>query len=118
MIVEMTSMAVGRGNGALHSLPQHVRQQTAQDYARAAPGIYNLPNTWQDLSPHLSSISFPTLVVWGERDQTLLPASFPKLVNAMPRAIGKRMPAGHALHQSNAAEFNQMVKDFLKDVSK
>ena len=118
MIVEMTSMAVGRGNGALHSLPQHVRLQTAQDYARAAPGIYNLPNTWQDLSPHLPSISFPTLVVWGERDQTLLPASFPRLVNAMPRAIEKRIRAGHALHQSNAAEFNQMVKDFLKEVSK
>jgi pimeloyl-ACP methyl ester carboxylesterase len=117
MIVDMTSMAMGRINGGLHSLPERVRAQTALDYARAAPGIYNVPNTWQDLTPYLPSISFPTLVVWGDRDQTLLPTSFPKLVSVMPRAEGKSMPAGHALHQSNAVEFNQMVKEFLRDVA-
>lgn len=115
MIVDMTSMAMGRGNGVLHALPEHIRAQTARDYARAAPGIYNVPNTWQDLTPHLPSISLPTLVVWGDRDQTLLPAFFPKLVNAMPRAVGKCMQAGHILHQSNVEEFNQMVKEFLRE---
>jgi pimeloyl-ACP methyl ester carboxylesterase len=113
MIVDMTSMAMGHSNGALHSLPERVRAQTAQDYARTAPGVYNLPNTGQDLTPHLPSISFPTLVIWGERDQTLLPASFPKLVSAMPRAVGKDMRGGHVPHQTNPGEFNQMVKEFL-----
>jgi pimeloyl-ACP methyl ester carboxylesterase len=117
MIVDVTSIAMGRASGAWHALPSNVRLQTAQDYARAAPGIYNLPNTWEDLTPHLPSITFPTLVVWGERDQTLLPASFPRLVDAMPRAIGKRVRAGHALHQSNALEFNQMVREFLREIS-
>ena len=113
MIVDMTSVAMGRGNGALHSLPERVRVQTTHDYVRAAPGIYNVPNTGEDLTPYLSSISSPTLVVWGDRDQTLSPASFPQLVDAMPRAIGRALRAGHVPHQTNAGEFNQMVKEFL-----
>lgn len=117
MVVDMTSIAMGRSNGALHSLPEHVRAQTARDYARTAPGVYNVPNTGKDLTPHLPSISFPTLVVWGNRDQTLLPASFPKLVSAMPRATGRPMRAGHVPHQSNIGEFNQMVKEFLEEVA-
>jgi len=115
MIVDMTSMALGNSSGALHSLPERVRAQTALDYMRAAPGIYNVPNTGEDLTPYLPSISFPTLVVWGDRDQTLAPASFPKLESAMPRAVGKSIRAGHTPHQSNAGEFNQMVKEFLQD---
>jgi pimeloyl-ACP methyl ester carboxylesterase len=117
MIVDMTSMAIGRSNGALHSLPERVRAQTALDYARTAPGVYNLPHTGQDLTPHLPSISFPTLVVWGDRDQTLRPASFLTLVSAMPRAVGKYVSAGHVPHQSNVGEFNQLVKEFLKEVT-
>jgi pimeloyl-ACP methyl ester carboxylesterase len=113
MIVDVTSMALGHSSGALHSLPERVRAQTAHDYVRAAPGIYNVPNTGADLTPHLPSISFPTLIVWGDRDQTLSPASFPKLVDAMPRAVGKAIHAGHAPHQSNSEEFNQLVKEFL-----
>lgn len=113
MIVDMTSIALGHGSGAVHSLPERVRAQTVQDYVRAAPGIYNLPNTGEDLTPYLPFISFPTLVVWGDRDQTLLPASFPKLVNAMPHAIGRSIRAGHVPHQTHAGEFNQMVKEFL-----
>ena len=116
MIVDMTSMAIGHSRSALHSLPERVRAQTALDYARTAPGVYHVPNTGEDLTPHLPSISFPTLVVWGDRDQTLSPASFPKLVSAMPRAVGKSIHAGHVPHQSNPEEFNQMVKEFLREV--
>jgi len=116
MIVDMASMALGHSTGALHSLPERVRAQTALDYARTAPGVYHVPNTGEDLTTYLSSISFPTLVVWGDRDKTLSPASFPKLVSAMPRAVGKSMHAGHVPHQSNPEEFNQLVKEFLRDV--
>ena len=113
MIVDMTSMAIGHSRGALHSLPERVRAQTALDYARTAPGVYHVPNTGEDLTQHLPSISFPTLVIWGDRDQTLSPASFPKLVSAMPRAVGKSIHAGHVPHQSNPEEFHQIVKEFL-----
>jgi pimeloyl-ACP methyl ester carboxylesterase len=116
LVVDLTSMAMGHSTGALHSLPERVRAQTALDYARTAPGVYHVPNTGEDLTPYLPSILFPTLVVWGDRDQTLAPASFPKLVESMPRAVGKSMQAGHVPHQSNPEEFREMVKAFLRGV--
>lgn len=113
-IVDVTSRAMGHSAGALHSLPQRIRAQTALDYTRTAPGVYNIPSVLADLTEHLPSISCPTLVVWGEHDQTLAPSSFPRLVNAMPHATGKSIRAGHVPHQSNADEFNAAVLEFLK----
>lgn len=112
-IVDVTSRAMRHSAGALHSLPEHVRAQTALDYTRTAPGVYNIPNVLADLTEYLPAISVPTLVVWGDRDQTLAPSSFPKLVEAMPRAEGKPIRAGHVPHQSNAKEFNETVIHFL-----
>jgi len=114
LIVDMSSVAMGNGTGALHSLPESVRAQTAIDYGRTSPGVYNIINTSRDLNDDLSSLSFPTLVIWGEKDQTLSPSSFPKLVNRMPRATGKILRAGHVPHQSNMEEFNQIVIEFLR----
>jgi len=116
-IVDMSSIAMGHSTGAIHSLPEKIRAQTALDYTRTASGVYNVLNNAQDLSEHLASISIPSLVVWGDKDQTLAPASFDKLVNQMPRAVGKFIRAGHVPHQSNSGEFNQMAIDFLKSIS-
>jgi pimeloyl-ACP methyl ester carboxylesterase len=117
LIVDMTSLAMGHSSGGLHSLPERVRAQTALDYTRTAPGVYNVINTNVDLNGNLSSISIPTLVVWGEKDQTLAPASFSKLVNKMPRATGRSLRAGHVPHQSNPEEFNQIAIEFLKSLA-
>ncbi|HEX5837241.1 MAG TPA: alpha/beta hydrolase [Anaerolineales bacterium] len=114
LIVDVTSLAMGHSSGALHSLPERVRAQTALDYTRTAPGVYNVINSQVDLNGNLSSISHPTLVVWGEKDQTLAPSSFSKLVNKMPRARGRSLRAGHVPHQSNADEFTPIVLEFLK----
>jgi pimeloyl-ACP methyl ester carboxylesterase len=116
-IVDMTSVIMGNGTGAVHSLPEKVRAQTAFDYGRTAPGVYNIINTSWDLNGNVSSLSFPTLVIWGDRDQTLSPASFPKLVKQMPRATGKVLRAGHVPHQTNTEEFNQIVMEFLRSIS-
>jgi pimeloyl-ACP methyl ester carboxylesterase len=113
VVVDVTSVGMGHSSGALHSLPEHIRAQTALDYTRTAPGVYNIPNTGEDLTYHLGSISKPTLVVWGERDQTLAPASFHKLVELMPHARGASIRAGHVPHQSNAEWFNRQVLEFL-----
>ena len=114
VVVDMTSVAMGHSAGAIHSLPEHIRAQTALDYTRTAAGVYNIPNAMQELTEYLPSISLPTLVVWGSRDQTLAPSSFPTMINKMPRAEGKSIRAGHVPHQSNAEEFNGMVMEFLR----
>ena len=117
LLVDMTSVAMGNVRGTLHSLPPRVRAQTALDYTRTSPGVYNIINTSRDLNGNLSSVSFPTLVIWGDKDQTLAPSSFPKLVNQMPRATGKILRAGHVPHQSNMEEFNQIVLEYLRSCS-
>ncbi len=114
IVVDFTSIAMGHGSGALHSLPEEIRAQTALDYTRTAPGVYNLPNTGMDFTPYLASISVPTLVVWGEQDQTLATSSFSNLVAAMPNAREEHVRAGHVPHQSNSDWFNKLTLDFLK----
>jgi pimeloyl-ACP methyl ester carboxylesterase len=117
LIIDATSRAAGRTNGATHALPEKVRHQTTLDYKRTAPGVYNLPNTATDLSKYLPDINVPALILWGDRDLTLAPGSFPRLVEAMPRAQGKVIyGAGHVPHQSNPVEYNQLVLEFLKNL--
>jgi pimeloyl-ACP methyl ester carboxylesterase len=97
------------------TLPEQVRLQTALDYKRTAPGVFNLPNTARDLTSCLPRISAPTLVLWGDRDQTLRPDSFPPLLRAIPHARGHEMAGGHVPHQSNPEEYNRLVLEFLEE---
>lgn len=116
IIIDFTSVSMGHSAGAMHSLPEKVRAQTALDYTRTAPGVYSLPNDLADLTDALHQITLPTLIVWGDRDKTLAPSSFPKMVQAMPRAVGRSIPAGHVPHQSNAQEFNRIALAFLDEL--
>lgn len=116
IIVDITSVAMGHSSGALHSLPEHIRAQTALDYTRTAPGVYHIPNEISDSAKFLSDIISPTLVVWGDHDKTLAPDSFPKLVEMMPHTVGRSINAGHVPHQSDAEEFNRMVLEFLRGI--
>lgn len=114
LIVDGTSISMGHSNGGVHNLPEHVRAQTALDYMRTAPGVYNLPNSMTDLVPSLPEITHPTLAVWGTRDTTLPPSSFADLVSALPNVTAKTLPAGHVPHQSHTQEFNELVLEFLQ----
>jgi pimeloyl-ACP methyl ester carboxylesterase len=116
VFVDLASITMTNGKG-LHSLPEHVRAQTALDYARTAPGVYTVTSEITDLTSTLHQLSMPTLVVWGDRDKTLAPSSFPKLIEEMPRAIGESLRAGHVPHQSNADEFNRIVLEFLREIA-
>jgi len=116
IIVDLTSVAMGYSAGGLHALPKEVRAQTALDYSRTAPGVYYLPTTLRDLTPLLPSICTPSLVVWGERDKTLAPSSFSKLVAALPKSKAESIRAGHVPHQSKPEWFNGLVLKFLKSL--
>ena len=114
MIIDASSLSMGHSNAGAHNLSARVRAQTALDYKRTAPGVYHLPNSMVDLSPRLSEIRQPSLVVWGTHDPTLAPASFLDLVSLLPNVSAKSLPAGHVPHQSLPNQFNDMVLDFLK----
>ncbi len=116
ILIDIASMTMGHNNGTLHALPENVRVQTALDYTRTAPGVYNLPNTGSDLTSMLSSIKAPSLVVWGEQDQTLLPPTFQKLVKTLATATGVHIQGGHVPHQSNPEWFNARVLEFLRSL--
>lgn len=115
--VDLSSVAMGHSVGALHSLPEKIRAQTVLDYKRTAPGVYHIPNAMSDMTEYLPEIDVPTLVVWGDRDQALNTSSFPRLVKGLPKARGEILRAGHVPHQSHAAAFNQLVMQFLRELS-
>ena len=118
MIIDVTSLQFGNTPDQIHTLPEKVRIQTALDYKRAAPGIYNIPRTLRDLTSDLPRINKPTLVIWGARDQTINPKTFPALVEKLPNARGEAMPiCGHVPHQCHAIEFNKKIFHFLDSLN-
>ena len=112
-LIDLSSLTFGSSASANYTLPESVRIQTAVDYKRASPNIFNIPRMLQDLTSSLPPINLPTLVIWGSNDQTLNPASFPQLVDLLPNATGIPLPAGHVPHQSHPDDVNRMVIDFL-----
>jgi pimeloyl-ACP methyl ester carboxylesterase len=113
-VIDVTSVFMGHRTGGLHALPEEVREQTASDYLRTAPAAYGILKADLDLGPYLPSIAVPSLVVWGERDQTLAPASFAELVRRLPRGIGRSSLTGHVPHQADADWFNEQVLAFME----
>jgi pimeloyl-ACP methyl ester carboxylesterase len=114
-VIDLTSLSIRNG----FVLSDKVREQTAADYKRAHPGIFNLLHTVPDLTPQLAAVSQPVLVLWGQHDQTLAPAFFGKILQGLPNASGAGLPgAGHVPHQSHPEEFNRRVLEFLRMVAR
>ena len=116
--VEMTSVQFYIGQREAHILPEHIRYQTALDYTRAASGIYNIPRSLPDLTSDLSRICQPTLLLWGGRDQSLDPESFPKIEEKLPNVVAShKFPiCGHVPHQCHPDQLNPHVMKFLKNL--
>lgn len=116
--VDMTNSNYYIGQRETHILPEHIRYQTAWDYKRAASGIYNIPRTLPSLRFDLSHLHQPTLLLWGGRDQTIAPSSFPQLANSLPNLKGTHaFPiCGHVPHQCHPEIFNPHVMNFLKNL--
>lgn len=112
MVIDLTSISIRNG----YLLPEKVRRQTALDYKRAHPGIFNIPSTIRDLFPLAHRIATPSLLIWGSRDQTLAPVTFTKLAETLPNARTATIKAAHVPHQSHAEEFNRQVLGFLQGI--
>ena len=115
-LIDLSSLTFGASTSAKYTLPESVRIQTAVDYKRASPNIFNIPRTLQDLTSSLPSLNLPTLVIWGTNDQTLATDTFPRLVEMLPNARGESLPAGHVPHQSHPEQVNRLILDFLEDI--
>jgi len=116
--VDMTNVNFNIGQRATHTLPEHIRYQTALDYTRAASGIYNIPRSLPDLTSSLPHINQPTLLLWGSRDQTLAPESFPNIEKLLPNVrTSHTFPiCGHVPHQCHPENFNPLVMKFLSEL--
>ena len=112
LAIDITSLSIRNG----YVLPEKVRHQTALDYKRAHPAIFNIITSIRDMLPFAHKIDVPSLVIWGERDQTLSPASFTRLAGTLPNAQTASLKAGHVPHQSHAGEFNRHVLAFLESL--
>ncbi|HJW91450.1 MAG TPA: alpha/beta hydrolase [Anaerolineales bacterium] len=90
------------------------RQQIAEDYKRASPKITHIAKSVPDLNNRLERVRSPALVIWGNRDRTLHPATFPTLVERLPHAQGHSIEdCGHQPHLGKPALVNRLVIDFL-----
>jgi pimeloyl-ACP methyl ester carboxylesterase len=119
LMVDVSSFNYYIGYRESHILPEHIRYQTAMDYKRASAGIYNIPRSLPDLTSDLSAIKQPTLLIWGQRDQTLAPASFPRIYKLLPNVVDLHvMPVcGHVPHQCHPERVNPSVMKFLGDLA-
>ncbi len=91
-----------------------MRHQVARDFKRADPRVVRIAGTIEDLSHQLGEIDHRTLLVWGDRDLTLAPASFRHLAQALPNAESHHFDgSGHTPHLTRARHFNLKVLDFL-----
>ncbi len=118
IFVDMTSFNFHIGRRETHILPEHIRYQTALDYTRAASGIYNIPRSLPSLTSDLPRIQQPTLLLWGNRDQTLASESFPRIGTLLPNIVDSHtIPiCGHVPHQCHPDKFNPHVMKFLNDL--
>jgi 2-succinyl-6-hydroxy-2,4-cyclohexadiene-1-carboxylate synthase len=116
--VDMTSVNFYIGNRETHILPEHIRYQTALDYTRAASGIYNIPRSLPNLTVDLPRIQQPTLLLWGNRDQTLASDSFPRIGKILPNVVASHIfpICGHVPHQCHPEKFNPHVMKFLNNL--
>jgi 3-oxoadipate enol-lactonase len=71
-----------------------------------------------DLTDVLSTLTVPTLVVWGEEDQLIPPAQTEAMVGRVRSATGLGVPgAGHLPSLEAPAIFNSILGKFLDQVS-
>lgn len=106
---------MGFGYIKRQNLPLRIRQQISIDIKRASPYILNLPRTVHDLSPELSRLELPVLMIWGDQDLTLNPGSFRSLMTRMRNVRGFAIPnCGHQPHLIKPEIVNQLVLNFLQ----
>ena len=67
------------------------------------------------VNPKELMVKVPTLVIWGEKDDTLLPQNLDGLRKFVPRLTIQRVPdASHWIVHEKPAEVNGWIRDFIR----
>ena len=78
--------------------------------------IVYIPGSIPDITEKISHVQSPTLVIWGDKDATLHPSSFPNLVEKLIDGQGQPIKgAGHQPHLTKPDLFNPLVLEFLEN---
>jgi epoxide hydrolase 4 len=79
----------------------------------AEPGESSTGNFAVD--PAALTVKVPTLVIWGEKDNALLPQNLDGLDQFVPQLRIRRIPDGsHWVVHENAAEVNGYIREFIR----
>lgn len=109
----LINMLLGWDPSSAAEFSPEARRQIANDYKRASPHFVYITQDIPDLSPLLPQIEQPTQVIWGERDLTLKPESFPRLVRTLKHASGIPIHAcGHQPHIGKPELVNNLILEF------
>lgn len=91
-----------------------VRRQMLIDLRRAAPEILHILSSVPDLTGSLSQVQVTSLIVYGSRDVSLRPSSFPRMANLMQAAsLVKITGVGHQPHLARPELVNRFILDFF-----
>jgi pimeloyl-ACP methyl ester carboxylesterase len=127
---------VARGAHPLHRYfvrrmwgnPKHVTAETLDGYIRPLirPGIFEhaikIVRTWHDDMGQLESTlpkiaGIPTLLIWGDKDRVVDPASAELMAEHLPGArLAILQGAGHLPYEECPEEFCRIVQEFLNNV--
>jgi pimeloyl-ACP methyl ester carboxylesterase len=90
------------------------RRRAADSLKMASPQILNLVHDIPDLTPRLSQVSTPTLLVWGADDRTLNPDYFPELAAWLPHVRERALAGcGHQPHLIQTERMIELALEFL-----
>ena len=89
-------------------------RQVAIDYKRADPRICYFGKTIVDLPRKLGNFSTSSLIIWGDKDNTLNPKLFSEFSLSTSNLIGHCVKnGGHAIHLTHKEEVNAVISEFL-----
>lgn len=98
-------------------------RETSIATTRSEPGLKAVSELWRsfasrehDLRREASTITAPTLLVWGKRDPVIPPRIGRRLARTIPRARLVLLDTGHVPHTSEPRRFAEELARFAEEV--
>lgn len=113
----LIQFAMGWDPDTISRFSSGARQQIVSDYKRTSPHFVYITSDFDDLTQAAEAIHQPALILWGDKDLTLNPGSFPRLARHMPHAQQIAIHGcGHQPHIGKPDMVNKLTLNFLDDL--